>query len=1166
MFLKALEMRSVAGRQEYLNDACSGDPALRAEVEALLEADARAGHFLESPAHDPVETLDQQPVNEGPGTVIGPYTLREQIGEGGFGLVFMAEQRQPVRRKVAVKVIKPGMDSRQVIARFEAERQALALMDHPNIARVLDVGETESGRPYFAMELVRGLPITDYCDEHKLATRARLELFVSVCQAVLHAHQKGIIHRDIKPSNVLVTLHDGVPVVKVIDFGIAKALGQQLTEKTLCTGYAQLVGTPLYMSPEQAELSGLDIDTRSDIYSLGVLLYELLTGMTPFDKKRLREVGYDEMRRIIREEEPPRPSTRLSTLGQAGATMSERRQSDPRRLSQLLRGELDWIVMKALEKDRNQRYETASAFAADVQRYLADEAVLACPPSAGYRLRKFARRNKRGLATTGLVLSFIVSVAIGVGWVVRDRAAREQDIARDRSAREAALDGEVNRAVDEGVALIHDSKWPEALVLMQRTEKLLTTAGRQPDAFPPTLQELDKDVKMALRLEEIHSRPGRQELQLIDQEVAPAYARAFQDFGIDVTVLSVAEAAERIRGRSIRLELARALDIWSGLRRRPWTQGAPDWKLLLAIAKLADPDPWRNQLREALERGDRKGLQALAAAANVRQLPPGTLHLLGIALNEIGAGEQAVQLLRQAQRQYPEDLWLNDTLGWFSISVLRPRQYDEGVRYYTAAVALRPLNPYMVLSLGRILQMKGSYLEAIPEFTKAIELKPDLWDAWWDRGVAYAKLGKLDESIADYSKPTEMVPQNPIAWINRGGAYCDLRQWDKALADDTQAIGLDPTLAIAWNNRGFAYQQLGQWKEALVDCSKAVELDPTLGEAWFNRSEVYRYLRQWDKALADCSKAVEAFANYARTNRILYPVMELDPKLATVMNCRGGDYGHLGQWDKAVTDFTRAIELDPKAAASWNNRGGANANLGRFDKALADCKKAIELDPKFALALNNRAEVYRQLGQCEKALTDCNKAIELDPKLAVAFNNRGQAYGDLGQFGKALADHSSAIELDPDLAIAWNNRGGDFGRLGQWDKAVADITRAIELDPKVAEFWSNRGAAKSHLGQFDKAIDDYDKSIELDPKSKSVWNYRGNAYSHLKKWDKAIANYSKAIELGLKSAAICASRGFAYANLGQVDRAVADYTKAIELDPLLCSRPRTPGLAVSYLR
>ena len=359
-------------------------------------------------------TFDFNPAKERVGAIIGRYKLLERIGEGGFGVVYMAEQQQPVRRKVALKVIKPGVDTRQVIARFEAERQALALMEHENIAKVLDAGATDSGRPYFVMELVHGVPITEFCDKNKLNTHERLELFIQVCRAVQHAHTKGIIHRDIKPTNVLVTLHEGVPVPKVIDFGVAKATGQQLTEKTLFTNFAQMVGTPLYMSPEQAEMTGIDVDTRSDVYSLGVLLYELLTGTTPLDKNRLKQAAFDEVRRIIREDEPQRPSVRVSTMGvQAARSISAHSKRDLQHLGRLVSRELDWIVMKALEKERARRYETASAFAADIQRYLRDEPVEACPPSAWYRFRKFARRRKGVLmAVSGVVL--IVLVAAGM--------------------------------------------------------------------------------------------------------------------------------------------------------------------------------------------------------------------------------------------------------------------------------------------------------------------------------------------------------------------------------------------------------------------------------------------------------------------------------------------------------------------------------------------------------------------------------------------------------------------------------------------------------------------------------------------------------------------------------------------------------------------------------
>jgi WD40 repeat protein/serine/threonine protein kinase len=462
-------------RGAYLDSVCGCDAALRERLEALLSKHDRAGAFLEEPAVAMVATVDEPALSERPGTVIGPYKLMEQIGEGGMGLVFVAEQQQPVRRKVALKVIKPGMDTRQVVARFEAERQALALMDHPNIARVLDGGATASGRPYFVMELVKGLPITGFCDQNQVPVRERLELFLSVCQAVQHAHQKGIIHRDIKPSNVLVLSHDGVALVKVIDFGVAKAIGQQLTDKTIYTQFAQMVGTPLYMSPEQAGQSSLDVDTRSDIYSLGVLLYELLTGTTPFDKKRLREADHDEMRRIIREEEPPRPSTRISTLGQAASTISTQRKSDPRRLSQLMRGDLDWIVMKALEKDRNRRYETANAFAQDVQRYLADEPVLACPPSAWYRFRKFVRRNKVGLTMAAVVTAVVL---LGLAGTVMVFQIREQ-AALDRAASE-----------EQARKRLELSLYCQTMAVVER-ERSVGNAGRAeellegPDCPPP---------------------------------------------------------------------------------------------------------------------------------------------------------------------------------------------------------------------------------------------------------------------------------------------------------------------------------------------------------------------------------------------------------------------------------------------------------------------------------------------------------------------------------------------------------------------------------------------------------------------------------------------------------------------------------------------------------
>jgi serine/threonine protein kinase/WD40 repeat protein/tetratricopeptide (TPR) repeat protein len=414
IFLAAVEKAPV-DRAAYLDAACASDAELRAQVEALVRSHEEAGSLLEQPLFRPGPTEDAPPAGEQPAVAVGPYKLVEQIGEGGMGTVWMAQQTAPVKRLVAVKLIKAGMDSKQVIARFEAERQALALMDHANIARVLDAGTTSAGRPYFVMDLVKGVPITRYCDEHRLTPRQRLELFVPVCQAVQHAHQKGIIHRDLKPSNVLVALYDGRPVPKVIDFGVAKAAGQPLTDKTLVTGFGTLVGTLEYMSPEQAEINQLDIDTRSDIYSLGVLLYELLTGSPPFSRKDSEKGGMLEMLRMIREQEPTRPSTKLSTA-EGLPTLAANRGTEPAKLTRLMRGELDWMVMKALEKDRSRRYETANAFALDVQRYLADEPLLACPPSAGYRLRKLVRRNKGPVLAVSLVVLALVVGIVGTTW------------------------------------------------------------------------------------------------------------------------------------------------------------------------------------------------------------------------------------------------------------------------------------------------------------------------------------------------------------------------------------------------------------------------------------------------------------------------------------------------------------------------------------------------------------------------------------------------------------------------------------------------------------------------------------------------------------------------------------------------------------------------------
>jgi tetratricopeptide (TPR) repeat protein len=1070
IFTEALKLATPAERAAYLDRVCAGDPQLRAAVDALLAANAADPNFLEQPPESLGGTVDEPghlsnsapDPSEQPGYVLaGRYKLLERIGEGGMGTVWMAQQTEPVKRLVAVKLIKAGMDSKQVLARFEAERQALALMDHPNIAKVFDGGVSD-GRPYFVMELVKGVPITKYCDERHLTPQKRLELFVPVCHAIQHAHQKGIIHRDLKPSNVLVALYDDKPVPKVIDFGVAKATGQQLTEQTLHTGFGAVVGTLEYMSPEQASFNQLDVDTRSDIYSLGVLLYELLAGSPPFSKKDLEKAGMLEMLRVIREKEPSKPSTKLSS-SEALPTLSANRGTEPAKLTRLVRGELDWIVMKSLEKDRSRRYETANGFAMDIQRYLADEPVLACPPSAWYRLRKLARRNKTALAVAGLILFFIALLGGGGGWVLRDRAARQVKAVND-----------LDLALERAELFQGQGKRPEALAALERAELL---AGQVPadvarDARLAAVKErLDaeaRDQAFLGRFEDILLRVSSQvdveKSHFIGSAAYREIREALRNYGIEFGITAPADVAACVQGRPepIRGHLVAALDEcfrWvpkMDPEMRPW---------LLATLAAADNDAWRIGVRQAWDQGDWQTLEQLAKGADMRKQPPSFLTRLATNLPAQTAATR-LDLLRRTQRSHPADLWANHELAYELQKIGQPA---EAVRYYTAALALRPDNPGIYVNRGTALRDAGEVDAAIVDAQQAVALAPRYAMAHTNLGESLRVKGQLDKAIAAHREAIGLKKDLPLAHFNLGNALKDKGQLEDAIAAYHEAIRLKKDYAEAYNNLGAVYSgRLGQPAKALIYYCRAVELDPKHALTWANRGNAYWKLGQYDQAIADHSQAI------AR-----------DPTLAAAWIGRGLDYVRLARYDKAVADYSKAIEMHPTDVDGWRYRGSVYCdNLGQPEKAVADFSKAIELEPKEAVHWSNRGNAYRNWGQYEKAVADYSKAIELEPKEAVRWSNRANAYRKWGQYEKAVADYSKAIEVNPKHAdahndLAWLLATCPEAKLRDPNRAVELAKKAVELAPQDGSCWGTLGTAHYRAGDWKSAVASLDKSRAL---------------------------------------------------------------------------------------
>jgi len=1138
IFLDAIDEADETRRRARLDEACAGDAALRNRVDELIASFQAAGSFLDKKPGEIRVTLDMPAVSEKPGTQIGPYKLREQIGEGGFGVVYVAEQERPVARKVALKIIKPGMDTRDVIARFEAERQALALMDHPNIAKVLDAGTTgepgasatgandrrtpvahapgSPGRPYFVMELVRGVPITEFCDERKLNTRERLDLFIDVCRAVQHAHQKGIIHRDIKPSNVMVTLRDDKPIPKVIDFGVSKALSSKLTEKTIYTAYGQMIGTPLYMSPEQAQLNEIDVDTRSDVYSLGVLLYELLTGTTPFDKDTLQKSGFDEMRRIIREVDPPRPSARISTLNaELLSTISAKHHIDPRKLSASLRGELDWIVMKALEKDRNRRYESASAFAADVARYLADEPVQARLASAWYRLRKLARRRKGAFAATA-VLSLALLVAVGaiagsLGWLARDREARQTRLAQ-----------QVELILDDVDRLMREQKWPEALAAARRAEAAIES-GDADEATRQQLRTILEDLRFIDRLERIRM----ERMAIVDGNfdyggADRKYDRAFRRYGVDVDRMPVHISLERLKSRpALAVTVAAACDDWVEVRWSISRSDAGGRKRLTAIARAIDSNPLRDRLRATWGQDVTPRLQAdlrrLAGSIDVDTQHPATLNNLAHTLRRAKLGDVAVQLLRRAQAAHPGDFWLNDALGR---QLYWQRDYEGAIRFHAVAVSIRPNSTAAHNNLGLALEKLGRRDEAVACYRRAIELDPRHANAHTNLGIALRHQGRLGEAVACYRRAIELNPPPVVACMNLGDILSQQGKLDEAIACYRKASEFAPENRLVLANFGNALLKRNKVKEFNACYRTATEFapkDPHLhidfgftllmhgkrDEAVAAFRNATRIAPKDDRVLARIGSSMLRYDLFKQSEPLLRQCNAIREKRQPddwrrfhSLSMLGGSLLGQGKYDDA-----EPLLLEGYGGLKARAR---QAQPSRVREALERVIALYEATNRTKKVAHWKAERHHwRLNRLRSRLTRLRKAHALRPGDSRLLNRLAWFLCTVEQQslrnpGEAVALASVAVERAPKIGAYWNTLGVAHYRNGDWEAAIAALRKSMQLRQGgngIDRFF----LAMSHwqLGEQARAREWYDKAVgwmrEHKPENQQLVRFRAEA-------------------------------------------------------------------------
>jgi len=871
---------------------------------------------------------------DSPGTIVGRYKLVQKIGEGGFGMVFLAEQEQPVRRRVALKIIKAGMDTKEVIARFEAERQALALMDHPNIAKVHDAGATENGRPYFVMELVQGVPITDYCDQCNLTTQERLELFITVCQTVQHAHQKGIIHRDLKPSNVLVTMQDGRPSPKIIDFGVAKAINQRLTEHTLITAFAQMVGTPMYMSPEQAELSPLGVDTRSDIYSLGVLLYQLLTSTTPFDAKRLKTAAYDELRRIIREEEPPRPSVRLGTLdGESATTVAGHHRTDSRHLIQTVRGDLDWIVMKAIEKDRTRRYETANGLAMDVQRHLGNEPVVARPPSRWYEFQKTVRRHKFGFAMAATVVA-AMAVGLTAALVGFARASRE----RDRAERLALEETRQHQ--------LAEANYQTAREVVDRMLTRLSTdlAGR------PHMTQL----RRALLEDALKFYQGFLEQKADDPNLQHAVAQSYQRVGGIYVELGQYEKSLAPFGQALKLLAPLAQQHPSEV---PYRE-----ELAEIHGGLAYAGNWLGRRAESVEHARKK----LALHEGLYQQFPGSAkYFCQVILAHVGLGngfgelklpqkalvekQEALRLYEQRRTLFPNEPddpalhahichWLGAALKQVGRLAEAEQQYRKTHELRTQLAAEHPDSPDLKYSLahikwylamllrktGRLGEAETLLRQAVALDEKLLEDYPDNADFGRGAGCHYSYLGEvlgnmrrtqdadaaLRRGIEIYTRLVRNAPGEPIYRLLLADAIYELGNLlneDGRPAEAAKAFGeaiANLEKLVAEHPEAAAYQHRLGLKLALCptlqlrDPPRAVRLAKQTVQQVADSPDFWKFLGVAQYQAGDPTAAIEALQKSSELRDRYEPE---DYLFMAMAHWRKGERDQARQWyDRAM--------------------------------------------------------------------------------------------------------------------------------------------------------------------------------------------------------------------------------------------------------------------------